>query len=106
MQEKIKERALPMLMSDDDAWVDVQAVRRLTSMSVSLIYEQLASGHFPEPVIRKPRFTRWRVGSIKDFMRRCEQAAAADSRAASELKARAATASAAAKAKRVAGAPT
>ncbi len=39
-------------------------------MSVSWWHEKVASGEAPQPVIRAPRCTRWRVSDVADFWRR------------------------------------
>lgn len=61
---------------------------------------KVAIGEAPQPVIRAPRFTRWRVTDVADFWR--AYAEQDNATAAAKLKAQAVKASAAAKAKRAA----
>jgi hypothetical protein len=80
------------------ALIDAKTCAAPGSMSVSWWHEKVANGEAPQPAIRMPRCTRWRVKDVADFWR--EFAGQADSESAAKLKAQAGKASAAAQAKR------
>jgi len=55
---------------DPEARIDVHAVAALLGYrSQSPVYEKVASGEIPAPVVRGHRFTRWRRGDIIDFLK-------------------------------------
>jgi predicted DNA-binding transcriptional regulator AlpA len=55
---------------DPEARIDVKDVGALIGYkSQSPVYEKVAAGELPPPVIRTHRFTRWRRGDIIDFLR-------------------------------------
>jgi predicted DNA-binding transcriptional regulator AlpA len=72
------------------------------SVSLSWWYEKVASGEAPQPVIRGPRFTRWRLSDVLTFWGGCAErgtgteivqqveARATKARVAAQLKRRAA----------------
>jgi len=86
------------------ALIDAPTCAAAGAMSVSWWHEEVRAGRAPAPVIRKPRCTRWRLADVRAFWTRSAEQAAADSEAAASVKARATKASAAARAKRTAGA--
>ena len=47
--------------------IDAAACANVGSMSVSWWHEEVRAGRAPQPVIRKPRCTRWRVSDVRDF---------------------------------------
>ncbi len=47
--------------------IDATACADVGSMSVSWWHEEVRCGRAPQPVIRKPRCTRWRVSDVRDF---------------------------------------
>lgn len=59
----------PQLPSDlaEVSLIDATACAKVGSMSVSWWHEQVAAGIAPQPVIRRPRCTRWHVGAVKAF---------------------------------------
>lgn len=96
-------QALPAPLADV-ALIDAPACAAAGSMSVSWWHQQVADGHAPQPVIRKPRCTRWRLADVRTFW--LKSADQADTQAGARVKAQATKASAQAKAKRAAAAPT
>lgn len=84
------------------ALVDAPTAALVGAMSVSWWLDKVAAGIAPQPVIRSTRCTRWRMEAVAAFWRDFgAQSKASDTLA---LKARATKASAAARAKRSAGA--
>ena len=84
------------------ALVDASTCAAPGQMSLSWWYEQVAAGHAPQPVIRGPRCTRWRMADVRNFwLERATQAQTAPE-AAEAIVRRAKKASAAAQAKRAA----
>lgn len=51
----------------DVALIDAPACAAAGSMSVSWWHQQVAEGNAPQPVIRAPRCTRWRVADVRAF---------------------------------------
>ena len=51
-----------------DAMVDMR-VLNAHGLKRVWVYAQLAKGRFPEPVFKGGRFTRWRWGSIVEYLR-------------------------------------
>ncbi len=49
------------------ALIDAASSAGVGSMSVSWWHEEVRAGRAPQPVIRKPRCTRWRVSDVRDF---------------------------------------
>jgi len=47
--------------------IDAAACADVGSMSISWWHEEVRAGRAPQPVIRKPRCTRWRVSDVRDF---------------------------------------
>lgn len=86
------------------ALIDAPTCAAAGAMSVSWWHEEVRAGRAPAPAIRKPRCTRWRLADVRAFWSKSAEQAAADGQAAAGVKARATKASAAARAKRTAGA--
>lgn len=78
--------------------IDAKTCAAPGSMSLSWWYEQVASGKAPQPVIRAPRCTRWRVSDVVEFWRQFSELGSAA--AATQLLAQAKRASISASAKR------
>jgi predicted DNA-binding transcriptional regulator AlpA len=80
------------------ALVDAKVCAAIGGASVSWWFGQVAAGQAPEPVIRQPRFTRWRLQEVVAFWER--YAAAPRARTAEQTLRQAKRASAAAKQQR------
>lgn len=80
------------------ALVDAKVFAAVGGMSVSWLLEEVAARRAPQPVIRRPRCTRWRLVDVRAFWQAFGEQA--DESAASAVKAQATKASAAAQAKR------
>lgn len=80
------------------ALIDAKTCAAPGAMSVSWWHEKVASGEAPQPAIRAPRCTRWRIKDVAEFWRTFAEQG--NTTAAAKLKAQAVKASAAAKAKR------
>jgi len=52
------------------ALVDAKICAAIGGASVSWWFGQVAAGHAPEPAIRQPRFTRWRLKEVVAFWER------------------------------------
>ncbi len=52
----------------DVALADINDLRALIRMSASWIHEEVRHGRFPEPVIREPRCTRWRISDVRAWL--------------------------------------
>lgn len=83
------------------ALVDASTCAGVGSMSVSWWHAEVAAGRAPQPVIRAPRCTRWTVSSVASFW--SDRAAGYSGEVAAAVVAKSRRASAAAKAKRIAG---
>lgn len=84
------------------ALIDATTCAAAGDMSVSWWHEEVREGRAPQPAIREPRCTRWRLADVRRFW--IERAERADKRPAAQVIATATKASAAAKAKRTAAA--
>lgn len=93
------EQALPPNLADV-ALIDAPICAAAGAMSVSWWHDEVREGRAPQPVIRKPRCTRWRLADVRAFWIKIAEQAATDPTAAKQVKAQAAKASAAAKTKR------
>ncbi|MFL6626339.1 MAG: helix-turn-helix transcriptional regulator [Vitreoscilla sp.] len=51
----------------DVTLIDAKTCAAVGSMSVSWWHEEVRAGRAPQPVIRQPRFTRWRVVDVRAF---------------------------------------
>jgi predicted DNA-binding transcriptional regulator AlpA len=85
------------------ALIDAPTCAAAGAMSVSWWHEEVRAGRAPKPAIQQPRCTRWRLVDVARFWADRAGQAAADSQAGAGVKARATKASAAARAKRMAG---
>ena len=81
------------------ALIDAPACAACGQMSVSWWHEKVASGEAPQPAIRSPRCTRWRLADVAAFWRRFGEQRGREA----EVLAQARKASGAARAKRMAG---
>lgn len=77
----------------DVALIDALACAAAGAMSVSWWHEEVRAGRAPQPAIRAPRCTRWRLAEVRTFWRKFPERAEADSRAGELVKARATKAS-------------
>jgi hypothetical protein len=94
---------IPLLASFADvALIDASACAAVGDMSVSWWHEEVRAGRAPQPAIRKPRCTRWRLTQVRDFWAKLPSSAAADTKTAERVTAQAKRASDKAKAKRAA----
>lgn len=82
------------------ALIDAPKCAAAGDMSVSWWHAEVAAGRAPQPVIRRPRCTRWRAADVAAYWRAFAAGAQADTSAADAVKVRATKASAAARAKR------
>ena len=82
------------------ALIDAKTAAAAGSMSLSWWHEKVAIGEAPQPAIRAPRCTRWRVKDVAEFWRAFAEQGSSET--AAKLKAQATKASAHAKAKRAA----
>lgn len=83
----------------DVSLIDAKTCAAARGCSVSKWHQDVASGSAPQPVIRKPRCTRWRIADVRAHL--IEFAAqGADTEQARSVIAKATKASTAAKAKR------
>ena len=98
-------RPLPANLADV-ALIDAPTCAAAGDMSISWWHSEVAAGRAPQPAIRKPRCTRWRLADVRAFWIESAEKAAADTQAAALMKAHATKASAKAKANRVAKAAT
>lgn len=80
------------------ALVDAKVFAAVGDMSVSWLLEEVAAGRAPQPVIRRPRCTRWRLVDVRAFWQAF--GSQPNDGAADAVKALATKASAAAQAKR------
>lgn len=84
------------------ALIDAKTCAAPGCMSVSWWHAEVAAGRAPQPAIRMPRCTRWRMADVVAFW--ATFAERASDEAANKLKAQAIKATTAAKAKRAASA--
>ena len=52
------------------ALVDAKACAAVGGMSVTWWYDEVQAGRAPQPAIRAPRCTRWRMTEVRDFWER------------------------------------
>lgn len=86
----------------DVALIDATTCAAAGGMSVSWWHEQVRVRAAPQPAIRKPRCTRWKLAAVRAFWIETAAKAAADTATAVRVQAHAVKASAAAQAKRAA----
>lgn len=53
----------------DDALIDVRAVCALNGKGRAKLHDDVRRGLHPAPVIRQPRYTRWRLGDVLAHLR-------------------------------------
>ncbi len=90
----------------DVALIDATDSAAGGGMCVSWWHDEVRERRAPQPVIRKPRCTRWLLADVRAFWIRSAEQAGTDTTAAKQVKAQAAKASASAKAKRATQAAT
>lgn len=61
----------------DDAWIDVRTIGQWLTVSPSWVFREVRQRRFPGPVFRGHRMTRWRAGTVRDWMRQREAGAVA-----------------------------
>lgn len=84
----------------DIALIDASTCAAPGDLSVSWWLEEVRAGRAPQPVIRKPRCTRWRLVDVRTFWVEFATQGERDIEAGERMTARAKKASAAAQAKR------
>ena len=94
--------SLPAALGDV-ALIDGYTCAAAGAMSISQWHELVRQKLAPQPAIREPRFTRWRVIDVRSYLEQRIRSAQAGSEAAGAVIAKAAKASVAARAKRGAG---
>lgn len=52
---------------DDVALIDAKTAAAVGGLSQSWWYGQVASGRAPQPVIRAPKCSRWRLADVREF---------------------------------------
>lgn len=57
------------ILSAPDALLNVETVKMLTGFSKNTIYRLMAAGDFPEAIKLGTRTTRWRAGTISDWLK-------------------------------------
>lgn len=77
----------------DVALGDIRDVCAAVRMSPSWVHEETSAGRFPRPVVRMPRCTRWRLADVRNWLIERAAQAAADTRTAELMTARAKKAS-------------
>ena len=87
---------------EDVALIEGAGAAAVGKMSISWWLGEVAAGRAPQPVIRKPRCTRWSVVQVREFWANAALQADSDVQSTRAVTERAVKASAAAKAKRVA----
>ena len=83
----------------DVALIDGPTAAAAGGMSVSWWHSEVAAKRAPQPVIREPRCTRWRLVDVRSYLTQ-RAAGGTDTKAAAEVADKARKASAAALAKR------
>jgi predicted DNA-binding transcriptional regulator AlpA len=83
----------------DVALIDARACAASASISVSSWYDVVRTGNAPQPVIRSPRCTRWRVADVRKWLSELA-AQGIDDEVAQAVLARASKAASASRAKR------
>lgn len=101
----IGSRTTPMAPAVPAGLTDVALIEAATcaaagGMSVSWWHNEVAAGRAPQPVVRAPRCTRWRLADVRAFWIAFAEKGSADKGAAQAVTAQAKKASRAAQAKR------
>ncbi len=96
---------LPSIPSDleDVALVDASTSAAVGHMRSGWWYEKVRAGIAPQPVIRAPRCTRWRLSDVREFWRKYAEQTTESTATAALVQSRAEKASARARALRVVG---
>lgn len=84
----------------DVALVDAEKAATIGDMSISWWYAEVAAGRAPQPAIRKPRCTRWRMHEVLHFWRCFAEGGSANDGSAARTTELSVKASQAARAKR------
>ncbi len=87
---------------EDVALIAAPACAAVGSVGISWWHDAVRTGLAPQPVIRQPRFTRWRLADVRNFWVARAEAETGNPGVAEAVTARAKKASAAAQAKRAA----
>ena len=87
---------------EDVALVDAKMFAAAGSVSVGWVYAEVREGRAPQPVMRSPRCTRWRLIDVRNFWRQRAEQTTENSAAAAQVQARAEKASSKARAVRAA----
>ena len=90
----------------DVALIDASTCASTGSMGVSWWHEEVKAGRAPQPVIREPRCTRWKLSQVRQFWQDRADRGSANTKTAELLKARATKASHKAREMRVAASST
>lgn len=88
----------------DVALIDATTCASTGSMGVSWWHDEVKAGRAPQPVIRQPRCTRWKLCDVRQFWQDRAERGAANTQSAELLKVRATKASHKARAMRAAAA--
>ena len=83
----------------DVALIDARRCAAAACVSLSTWYELVGSGNAPAAAIKQPRFTRWRLAEVRDFLAKWAERGG-DPKAAQAVVDQAVRASTAARAKR------
>lgn len=78
--------------------IDAAKCAAAGDMSVSWWHEEVRAGRAPQPVVRRPRCTRWRLADVRAFWQHFAELGSSDMEAAEAVVARATSASKAARA--------
>ena len=98
-----KQKYLPPALADV-AFIDSASITVAAAISKSTWLELVRTGKAPQPVIRGPRFTRWKLCEIRDWLRQRAELGA-DPVAAEKVARTARLGSAAAQRKRASSVP-
>lgn len=90
---------MDMTGNDPDQLITAEQAAKALGASVSWWLEHVRKGAAPQPVVRRPRFTRWRLADVRVF--RARFIAHASSSVAAAVTDRAIKASRAARARRL-----
>lgn len=52
----------------DVALIDAKAFAAAMGFCISKLHDEVRSGAAPQPVIRRPRFTRWRMADVREYL--------------------------------------
>jgi hypothetical protein len=85
----------------DDALIDADTSAAGGHMSRSWWEEEVREQRAPQPVVRRPRCTRWRYGDVREFWRKFAQGSSTDAAAHAKAIAKATKASAVARERRL-----